>query len=200
MINAVQLDILLKVERDYVAGTDLFQSSFRHLTEAMGAPPAQYEISFHRMAHRKVQLSAKPDAKADRNFGHVIVQSGTEKQRYSLIETDDDLPVERRMCCDKVVGQNAVYSNGTTTATIQAMQDVSDIDVVIALIKAMHQTLFPDADGQWVFARAKMKDYSLDLDAQEYWVTLSARLGTKLTRNEVFIDGKKVGDVFFALM
>lgn len=198
MISAT-LQIPFKGSRDYLHGTDIFDQVLLILTKENAGFLDVFEISFHAMAREPLRLIIGEEPANARAAAVGYYQGNDGRVRFWLSETDGEI-VGRVPYPENEVVRKMAFSQDSATAAISPTSGFSNIEVWIPMVKEMHTRIFPDVDGKWVFARAKMSAYSLDHSAAEYGVKLASKLGHKLTRNEVFLDGRKVGDIFFSLM
>lgn len=193
------LDIPLKGSRDYIQGSDLFNAAFEALVAEAGEPSGEFEIAFHRMAHRQVELVWETeDAPADA-FALGSRTSNGVRARYWMRESEAPLSDRQPYPEDEIVAQMR-FDEALSEAQLSMAFPYSDMEIWVSMIKALHQRRFTDAAGKWVFARAKLKTYDPTHAPAPLRVALAATLGTKLTRNEVYLNDEKIGDVFFALM
>ncbi|MGJ8530450.1 hypothetical protein [Maritalea sp.] len=193
------LSIPYKGSRDYLHGTDMFDRVISIASKESGGAPEVFEISFHAMANKPLVLQIGGDGPARATTAAGYFQGAAGKVRFFLSETDGEV-VGRIPYAEEEVVRNMVFADQGATALMGALNPFSDIEVWIPMVKELHTRLFPEANGKWVFARAKMSGYSPEHAPMEYRVQHTAKLGHKLTRNEVFLGDRKVGDIFFSLM
>lgn len=193
------LDIPLKGSRNYIQGPDLFNAAFETLAEEAGGSAGEFEIAFHRMAHKKVELVWDTDTAPEDAFaaGSQSTQQG--RARYWMRELDAPLSGRQPYPEDEIVAR-MTFEEGFSQARLNKEFPYSDMEIWVSMIKAMHQRRFADAAGKWVFVRAKLWAYDPRHAPASRRVELAATLGTKLTRNLVYLNDEKIGDVFFALM
>lgn len=72
------------------------------------------------------------------------------------------------------------------------------IEVIVAMTKALHHALFPNAPGKWVFCRWESEQWPLAGPLAGVSVTLIQALGTRLTKSAVVSGGERVGWVYFS--
>jgi hypothetical protein len=194
-----RLDLPLKGGRDYLHGTDMFQHVRAVLMRPSDAPLLNFEIAFHRLATRPLELEVggKIIPKNAATTGSYHGEAG--KVLFCLLETDGVITCHRPHPEEDIINC-AQFSEKTATATLQEDMTFTDIEIWVAMIKELHMRLFPDVTGKWLFARAKMSEYSPHHTSTSYGVAFASRFGHKLTRSEITLDGRKVGDIFFALM
>ncbi|WP_150048056.1 MULTISPECIES: hypothetical protein [Methylomonas] len=74
----------------------------------------------------------------------------------------------------------------------------SFIETLVSMNKYLHQQLFPDAVGKWIFTRI---DLDQESDAQSgLALLLKHNLNYRLTKSEILLDGKRLGDIYFSLV
>jgi hypothetical protein len=72
------------------------------------------------------------------------------------------------------------------------------IENIVAMNKHMHQQLFPEADGKWMFTRI---DLDVLCDEQENLaLEFKHNMNFRLTKSDVLVSGNKVGDIYFSLV
>lgn len=195
-----RLDIPLKGAREYLHGPDLFDASFDTLITDKHEAYDTFEISFHRMARKQVDLvwdidKAPQDAVA---LGR-LSRTGGALLHFWICEQNEPL-TKRTTCPEEEIVTELKFADDFSNARLEEKPSHTLMETWVPMIKAMHQRRFADADGKWMFARAKTWAYEPQQTPSALRVELLATLGTKLTRNGVFADGKLVGDVFFVLM
>jgi hypothetical protein len=69
---------------------------------------------------------------------------------------------------------------------------------IVSMNKHLHQHLFPDMTGKWLFTRV---DLRVGCDSREN-VELIFRhnMNFRLTKSDILVDGKKAGELFFSLV
>lgn len=74
----------------------------------------------------------------------------------------------------------------------------SFIETVVSMNKHMHQQLFPETVGKWIFTRI---DLAAFCDAREK-LALQFRhnMNYRLTKSDILVNGTKVGDIYFSLV
>lgn len=72
------------------------------------------------------------------------------------------------------------------------------IETVVAMNKHMHQQLFPEAVGKWIFTRI---DLAAFCDARENLsLQFKHNMNYRLTKSDILVNGIKVGDLYFSLV
>ncbi len=193
------LDLAFKGNRNYLHGTDVFNQTLLWLQDALpGAPIEDIDFSFHRLARHQVgiRIGAAPEGQPVYAVC-AFAQSG-QRQKAHLIETD--LPVTGRYpyAEDKIVAPMRIDLSQRRGLLLGSV-DYTDIEVWVAMTKALHQAVFPQAPGKWLFVRGRFAAYVRHSAANERALAIVASLHDRLTRSEVLLDGRKVGEIFFSL-
>lgn len=72
------------------------------------------------------------------------------------------------------------------------------IENIVAMSKYMHQQLFPEAVGKWIFTRI---DLTADCDERENLaLQFKHNMNYRLTKSDILVNDKKVGDLYFSLV
>lgn len=72
------------------------------------------------------------------------------------------------------------------------------IETVVAMNKHMHEQLFPEVQGKWIFTRI---DLAAFCSAREN-LSLQFRhnMNFRLTKSDILVNGSKAGDIYFSLV
>ncbi len=74
----------------------------------------------------------------------------------------------------------------------------SFIETVVSMNKHMHQQLFPEAVGKWIFTSI---DLAASCDARENLaLQFKHNMNFRLTKSDIMVNGSKVGDIYFSLV
>lgn len=72
------------------------------------------------------------------------------------------------------------------------------IETIVAMTKHLHQQLYPDIIGKWVFTRIDLTSF---YDVQkDITITLQHNMNNKLTKSDIMLSNNKIGDIFFSLV
>ena len=196
-----RLDIPFKGARTYLHGTDLFNHALAVITAHENAVIDAYDIAFHRMVEKQVSMVIGTLEEGIDPFavGSYVTQG--QKMRFFLSE-QETAPSGRLPFPEEELVARVAFCENDSSAKLVWIPKYSDIETWVPMIKALNHRCFPEAEGLWLFARARIGAHAplKNADHVVHEVRLTAKLGTKLTRNEVFRDGHKMGDVFFALI
>jgi len=200
MMAQTLLDLAFKGKRDYLHGTDVLNQTLFWLQDALpGAPLEDIDFSFHHLAHHQVGVRIGASPAGQSVYSVCAFTQGGRREKAYLIETD--MPVTRRYPYpeEEIVAPMQIDSavrRGVLLGTVE----YTDIEVWVAMTKALHHAVFPQAPSKWLFVRGRFPNYTRRTQARERTLAIAASLRDRLTRSEAFLDGRKVGEIFFSLV
>lgn len=72
------------------------------------------------------------------------------------------------------------------------------IETVVSMNKHLHQTLFPEVSGKWIFTRVDLDSGCEEREKLE--LRFKHNMHYRLTKSDIWVDGQKIGDLFFSLV
>jgi len=193
-------DLAFKGKRDYLHGTDVFNQTLFWLQGALpDAPIEDIDFSFHHLARHQVGVRIGVAPTDQPAYSVCAFTQDGRRQKAYLVETD--LPVTRRYPYpeDEIVAPMQV-DLARRRGVLHGTADYTDIEVWVAMTKALHHAIFPQAPGKWFFVRGRFPNYTRRSEARERTLAIAASLHDRLTRSEVLLDGRKVGEIFFSMV
>lgn len=187
-----------KGERDYVHGTDMFNQTLVWLgghKKNIG----DVDFSFHRLTSVQLQavLGKLPDGTAP--VAVCAFSSENERERVYLVETDQAIVDRYPYPEDEIVSRMEV-DIASRKGVLRGETEYSDIEIWVAMNKALHLKVFQHLKGKWLFVRARFPSYICHSKVAERSLVIGASFKDKLTRSEVFLDGTKVGEIYFSIV
>jgi hypothetical protein len=82
--------------------------------------------------------------------------------------------------------------------TLTDSSPFSFIENVVAMNKHMHEKMFPEVDGKWVFSRIDLESFQ-DI-RRELSLSLKHNMGNRLTKSDIQIGERKIGEIYFSLV
>ena len=199
-MDAGQIEFRFKGRRDYIHGTDMFNAmldtcrsvgELRNIRfsvhEFVHAPVCRLWI-----ANSKDEVSGVDGVRARCQIevnGSVhwmaLTELGGDQLTGGRYEYDEDGIVS--LCRISEDGISLIHESPYTF-----------IENIVAMNKHMHQQMFPEAPGKWIFTRV---DLDQDCDAKAN-LSLKFRhnMNFRLTKSDILVDGQKIGDLYFSLM
>lgn len=193
------VEFQFKGTRNFIHATDMFNAMLPiHSSPAL----SNIRFSVHEIvhtpmcrlyrAHSKEELNDVPDIRARCQF-----DAGGITHWLALTQGGGDAASGRRYEYDeeRLISLCGMEADGII---LRRPSPYTFIESIVAMNKHMHQQLFRDAIGRWMFARI---DLEKGVDEREKLaLRLRHNLNYRLTRSDILVDGKKAGDLFFSLM
>jgi len=191
--------LCFKGDRDYLHGTDILPIALCTLCgerslDAVG----DIDIVFHGLARAGLTLHAEMPPNTKLRVQLACTVDGV-RRKFVLVEDGRPI-VERYPYLEGQIVAATVIDVTAAIATSIAVMPFTNVERWIAMVKALHHMVYPQAKGKWLFARAKLVSYrDVYLEPREHRVVLQADFHGKLTRSALVIDGQRIGDIFFVL-
>lgn len=199
MINK-QVEFRFKGTRDYIHGTDMFNV----IMEVREPPAALTNIRFfiHDFVRTTMcQLYITESKKSLNGVEDIAVRCQMDidgiTHWIAIVQDSKDNANERRYAYDEslFVSLCSIERDGIK---LNLLSPYSFIETIVGMNKYMHQQLFPELIGKWIFTRIDMPFFC---DAHEKLaLKIRHNMNNRLTKSDIEVDGKKVGDIFFSLV
>lgn len=188
-----------KGDRDYLHGTDILPIALHALCDLRPLDAARdVDIVFHGLARQGLTLRSDTPPGSEARVQLACTIDGV-RRKFVLVE--DGRPITERHPYpeNKIVAATTVDANAGTATSVRYLP-FTNIERWIAMVKALHHAVYPQASGKWLFARARLISYrDVSGETGEHGVKLEADFSGKLTRSALTVDGQRLGDIFFAL-
>jgi hypothetical protein len=200
MMEATPVQFRLKGSRTYIHGTDMY-AVFVANVFAHYAPDEQgsLRMTIHRIATRQSSiLVSAPGADVARPadvYAEFSGQTPDGIKRAYLVESGG--PVTKRYSYDEERIENLCVLS-EQTITIAGDSGYAPIEVVVAMNKRLHNSLFPLTSERWMFTRFETNRPLQPDDAQRFRVSFLQKLGTKLSRSAILVAEQPIGHVYFS--
>ena len=195
-----RLNIDFKGERDYLQGPDMFNSTLGYLVEKQACDEVtQVDFSFHRIARNALDLYDEVQP----GFGKPVAECSYTSQgvpgKVYLYESGEAVsgryPYDESQIC-----RDFRINVATATGSISGDFRFSEIEVWVALTKALHQEVLSDVKGKWLFVRGKFPKSLQVSNVGERTLRISSNFQNRLTRTLLFFNGMPTGEIFFSII
>ncbi len=178
--------------RTYVHGTSMFDELGEFL-KSQGCVGAKIDIAFRKMIpNPNCTLEIRPAQADDSVVATISRREGDDLVICLNPEAEMAEPVGIEYDEERI-GESAEIDGSTITSIRPS--GYSDVEIMVALCKKLHQTHFA-AGKRWVFSRFKGR-IPLDL-GEDVELRIVRAVGTRLTCSEVYTAGSKVGEIYFS--
>jgi hypothetical protein len=190
-------NLKFKGGRNYVQGPDILEEVCRAVLS--GDPYASdFDIHFHRRIDRQLKIV---DESSIQNLSPAVVcsyTSGTIKKKIFLCESDEE--VNKRCEYDEeAIIKNIVVDSKGKSCTLLATTNHLNFEIWVAMVKKLHQTIFPGQSGKWLFVRSKFGKYYPEVVKGPITAILVTNLFNKYTKSNIFIKGQMLAEIHFYL-
>lgn len=194
-----QIEFQFKGTRNYIHGTDMFNAMISaHLNTVVNNIRFAVHGFVHtpicqlHMADSKEALNEVQDIRARCQFDangstHWLVLTQAEGDASSGGRYDYD--EEQLIALCRIENE---------TISLAQHSPFTFIENIVAMNKHMHQQLFPEVVGKWIFTRI---DLDADYDERENLALhFKHNMNYRLTKSDILVNGNKVGDIYFSLV
>lgn len=196
-MNEHVLSLEFKGERKYIQGPDIFNKTLEWLT-SQNPDIKDIDFAFHRLASRQLKATNTLSDGVEPAAACAYTADGV-RQRLYLVETDQPV-VGRYPYPEDDVVSTMQLDLSARRCTLHGESAYSDIEVWVAMTKALHYKVFPQLQGKWLFVRGRFPSYIRKSAGNERTLNIIASFNDKLTRSEAMLDGVKVGEIYFSIV
>lgn len=198
-VETREIEFRFKGNRDYIHGTDMF-NVMSACFPSLGMSNIRFTV--HGFIYtplcrlyvtgNKDALSEVPDVRARCQFE---VDGAT--KWLALTQLEGDTTTGTRYAYD----ENRITTLckiGDAGVVLTSMSPFTFIESVVAMNKFMHEQMFPEAVGKWIFTRIDLTRFCDERENLE--IQFKHNMNFRLTKADVLVDGAKVGDIYFSLV
>ncbi len=190
------LDIPYKEQRGYVAGNDIFDFALQAFRDHYAPDVYIASLIMRKMAHNLCELRSGDEPKNGAAAVATFKLAGMDNLPDGyLVETEQ--PVTTRIPYpeeDMLIGAEI---EGETIRQGQ-VSDFSSIEEIVALTKALHNSVLPLDSGKWIFIRTDLSG-RLDQAPTPFTIRIVNKLGGRATVSDILADGAPVGRIHFGV-
>ena len=195
-----QITFQFKGARNYIQGPDIFNAMT--VADTDGIILNNIRFSVHGFVHKslchlyssdtKEALNTVPDIRARCQFDKNGIT-----QWLVLTESDGDTAfVERNEYDeDRVISLCRLQDDGII---LTQKSPFSFIETIVSMNKRLHQQLFPEVIGKWVFTRIELD--TACYERENLALRFRHNMNYRLTKSDVLVNGEKLGDIYFSLV
>lgn len=189
-----------KGSRDYLHGTDMHDFACDALAAAGYTDLQPVELTMHRIARESLRGELVPATGAVPREAPAVFRFASHGQKYALGFLPEGRPVERRdpYAEEEIVNASRVDEGGKRIE-LSALPGFSNIEMIVAMNKALLQRLFPDAGGKWLFTNLKLERSIRDRQLPELRLQFETHFDLALTRTLIKAGEETLGRIFFSL-
>jgi hypothetical protein len=199
-MKAQQIEFQFKGDRDYIHGTDMFNAMLAAALTTTEHGNIQFTVHDFVRTPLCWLYTADIQEALNRLKGicarcHYNTNQG--KHWLALTPGEGDATIGRRYKYDEgqIISLCTIKTDGIL---LTRESPFSFIESIVAMNKYLHQCLFPEVNGKWIFTRIDLGRRHAERDGLA--LKFRHNMNYRLTRSDILIRGKKVGDLFFSLV
>lgn len=199
---ATTLNFRYKGSRTYVHGTDMYNQIIDVvLGEFPDLTGAEFRLTVHDLMHTHGRMICRPwqdDVVRPEGAVAEFHMAAVDRKLIGwLIETDNAVTERYEYKESEIAGKSIVSGQ---SVSIKGEVPHTAIEILVAINKHLHETLFPDAQGKWFFTRLEL-DHLLPTDKEaDFTLELVQNLHNRLTKSKIISRGQYWGNIYFSLV
>ena len=194
MKEKIDLNFCFKGNRQYVHGTDIYTK----LIELYNNDVKKLDIAFHGVTIKNITFyTSKPDGYDIKVTCKCI--HNNEKIKLFGIENDSNINCRYEYLEEKIV-ENSIVTLAEENILLKTPTEYSFIEHIVAMNKALVESLYPDINGKWYFTRLQLKEPVNMSDITSLQLVLKANFQFKLTQSVIIANEIEVGYIYFSLI
>lgn len=195
------LDLAFRGSRDYLHGTDLYET-ITHLP-GLDVGTGSLGITFHsRLRNQPDLLLLDEQDFSWRNNpafrGELRIGEGSSAVQGVLLESARPI-VARKPCNEPAVAAFGEVDVEARRAFLKEGVEGSPIEQIVFLNKKLHQLALPELGTKWLFARLELVAPLNTPPQGGFSLHLAQVLGGRFTRTNIEKNGQRLGTLFFSL-
>ena len=198
-VEVRQIEFQFKGARNYIHGTDMFNSIVSSYSSSV---VKNIRFTVHDFVRTPLCQLYLADFKDELNgVGGIRARCQFDAEGVThwlaLTQGSGDTSSGGRYTYDEEQIVSVCRMDGESIDLLQ-QSPFTFIENIVAMNKHMHEQLFPDVDGKWIFTRI---DLESRYDSREKLaLRFRHNMNFRLTKSDVVVDGIKVGDIYFSLV
>ena len=200
-MDTTSLDFKFKGSRTYVHGTDIYNAIIEYAREKMGLEDiSNIRYTLHKVMRTNLDMEIYINERVPKKPETAVVflcESGGAKYQFMLHENHREITGRYEYDEDGIV-KDCLLNREGQLLELTDKTPYSDIELIVAINKAMMNLLFPDGPGKWYFTKLELEKAVGKTDYSSIKTRLIRNLNFKLTKSEVFIDGVLRGYIYFS--
>lgn len=194
MIQEFDVAFCFKGSRTYVHGTDIFIKVSEHYSNDI----KNIDIAFHGITLNNMTfMEEKPEEKEVK----VTFRCSQNEDKIKLfgVASDNAVTCRHEYLEEKIV-DNSTVNISEESIVLNMPTEYSFIEHIVAMNKALVETLYSDVQGKWYFTRLQLKEFISMLDISSLQLTLKSNFQFKLTKSAIVVNDLEVGFIYFSLI
>lgn len=195
------LTLSFKGSRQYLHGTDMHDAVCDLLTQQGGQNIQKIDFTLHRIVLTQLVASIHRDTQPETEGANAVFRATVDSSPVTVLLKECGTPVtDRRPYDEEGLVSAASFDSTNQRITFTASDAYTNIEMIVALNKALLLRALPEAKGKWLFTRLQLATSIKDRKLNTIEVRFLGHSNYRITRSQVFGDGQPIGSIFFSLM
>lgn len=201
-MKKIEFKFRFKGSRDYVHGTDMYNSLVRYLSNNGYSPIGTIDMAIHKIARTNLDgliVEDSDDVSGYQQITSFVFEARGKRNKIILVENGEPV-VERYPYPEETIIQLADIDKSSSSIALSRDIEFSNIEKVVALNKAIHESVYADVKGKWYFTRLQVES---DIDTpkpKSIGLKILKNMNFQLTKSEVTFDDRRIGYIYFSLV
>ncbi len=196
------LEICFKGKRTYIQGGDMLNAAATAVIRHTGTAEIHHlNFMINRMTSHNLSVELEQGgtraAVAQPPVATLSFEAAGALWQGTLVEESGEPGCRHPYDEDSIIAKCRI-DQGARAISLEGDTVFSPIEVIVAMTKALHHALYPEAPGKWVFCRWESERWPLAAPTHGLSVILSKTLGLRLTKSAVVYGDNRVGWVYFS--
>jgi len=194
MTPEFDLEFCFKGSRTYVHGTDIFTEISKYYSDSI----KNIDIAFHGITLNNMTfIKDKPRDKEVK----VTFRCLDNENKIKLFGVENDNAIHCNYeYLEKRIVDNSTANSTTKSISLNIPTEYLFIEHIVAMNKALVETLYPEVEGKWYFTRLQLKEFVNMSDVSSLQLVLKSNFQFKLTKSTIFVNDTEIGHIFFSLI
>lgn len=196
------LDLSFKGMRTYIQGPDMLNAAVAAVAHQIGAIElTQFNFIINSTTSRSLCLMVgqeKQRVLADQMPVATLSFKANGLSWQGVLVEESGEPTCRHSYDEESIVALCRISQAEGCITLEGELMFTPIEVIVAMTKALHQALYPEAPGKWLFCRWESECWPIIISLSGISIVLGTTLGSRLTKSAVMLDGERIGWVYFS--
>jgi hypothetical protein len=198
-VQVSEIEFQFKGKRNYIHGTDIFNAM---ISSYPGSGMNNIRFTVHDFVRTPLCQLYLAEAKDELNAVEgICARSQFDADGIThwlaLTQGKGDATTGGRYAYDEDRIISACRMNEQSIALVQQSQ-FNFIETIVSMNKHMHEQLFPDVTGKWIFTRIDL-DTRYE-DREKLALRFRHNMNYRLTKSDILANDKKIGDIYFSLV
>ncbi|MBE0627712.1 MAG: hypothetical protein IH606_23205 [Burkholderiales bacterium] len=205
-MRTIPLEMCFKGSRDYLHGTDMFNSvtkALKNLVPARTVEGSSFYLNIHAIARHQCDMHLADDCSdpETKPSGTIVAQFGIQSPDAGihgwLAETQR--PVVRRVPYQEESIEAASRMAGRSIVHV-GESPFTPVEVLVAITKVLHSALYPPSRGRWMLTKLEIGALPLSATIEGMRVELLHNLNNRITKSAFFNGSELSGHIYFSLV